>query len=343
MRFPRTGNVIPFASRVPLIEIEQRVTQRSLDDARRLALEEAASGRDGLVVLLEGLCGRVLDARFRVDALARLGGQLAVFRGVDLHSGESVAVKMPLVDYRRPVSFGSRRLEAIRADMARAAQTLTRLAPLARFPRLCALVHEKNPFLKGPREAWAAETFLVEEWVHGVSLDALRTEMARDPFRFGSVARQLVLGLASILPAVFCDVASRNFLHCPRSRRLRFVDAGSVVDAGTTLWSGEAGNVRIHHPTTLVFLPSRATLAHAAGVEAVADAETMFRSAGKLLHALRTNLHPVLGIDPRFDHPAFFALPVRDREGLRALLEGKVTRGSHARELVEACWPEEKK
>ncbi len=166
---------------------------------RRLDLAARERGMPGLVEHLARLHGLELAERYRIEGLHRIGSQFAVFEGCELDGGP-VAVKLPLLDYGRPASFGLARIRAGRRTAEREWDTLQGLAGTDHpFPAALALVLEKNPLLAGRGAQAEEETFLVEEWVAGESLDDLRQRLAAGDRAAASLA---VTSVARALPSL---------------------------------------------------------------------------------------------------------------------------------------------
>lgn len=337
-------NVIPFP-----VERVRSARARLVDPHARLELEATARGMPGLVDLLEQLCGLTLDGRYRIQSLVRLGSQFAVFRGAEL-DGDPVAVKLPLVDYTRPASFGLRQVQAARQVARREWEVLGELQGMSEaFPRPCALVIAENPLLerRGRAHAWHEETFLAEEWIGSESLDDSRQAL----FAQGTPAPQEVEGLAlkvargilealvPLAPRVFADVAPRNFLWCERTGGLRIVDASSLVPAGTALWerSGSSGAPgRIVTPVTLCYLHRAAVEAFRQGEPVIATEALMLLATGKMLYELCTNLHPVEGVDPASEAVEFARLSPAVQDLIGGLLDGTHVKVKEALDRLDA-------
>jgi hypothetical protein len=302
---------------------------------RLLALEASSRDMSQILEMFSRLNGYRLPEAYRIERLCQLGSQFAVFEGRHLATGEAVAIKMPMLDYTRPASFGWREIELGRKAVMREWATLTRLASARGvLPAPRQMVVATNPLLEGRGSAHFArgETFLVQEWIDGETLDEVRqATFSRPASRVDElgrgvhdVTRELLLALWRISPELFADVAPRNFLRCRATGRIRIVDAGSVVREGALLWQpSEEDPTRLMtmRATTLCYLPSDYLDAFRRSERRAFRSTTMMCAVGKLIHELATNRHPVDGedLDPASAHVA--RLPERTRELLRRLLE----------------------
>lgn len=223
------------------LEAASRNLHSTVNESRLLRLDAASRNMRGLVDVLEQLRGLHLADRYCLDSLHRIGSQFAVFRGRDLEQGRVVAVKIPLLDYTRPASFGAREIQFRRHAILQEWDILQQYAATTTvLPVGYALIRGSNPLLAG-RSQHSDETFLVEEWIDGDTLDEVRRSLFASPEPslaqlnrvVEDVAHELLIAVASLAPNVYSDVAPRNFLRCARTGRVRIVDAGSVVPDGT--------------------------------------------------------------------------------------------------------------
>jgi len=290
----------------------------------------------GLVEHLARLHGLELAERYRIEGLHRIGSQFAVFEGCELDGGP-VAVKLPLLDYGRPASFGLARIRAGRRTAEREWDTLQGLAGTDHpFPAALALVLEKNPLLAGRGAQAEEETFLVEEWVAGESLDDLRQRLAAGDraaasLAVTSVARALLDALLPLRPRLFADVSPHNFLGV--EGRVRLVDASSLVEPDTPLWEPGAPDAvaRVTTPVTLCYLPASDVRAYREGRRRLVSEGLVLRALGKMLHEVATNLHPIEGEDPATDESAIGGLSEVVQGLLRGLLDGSCRTLAQAR------------
>src|ERR1051326_4691550 len=58
------------------------------------AQNAGAAGSDAARARAEGLLGRVISERYRIDELVAMGGMGAVYRGVHLHMRKELAIKI---------------------------------------------------------------------------------------------------------------------------------------------------------------------------------------------------------------------------------------------------------
>ncbi len=309
-------------------------TAAQTNDTRlgRLRLQMNAQGMADVVDIATGIQGTVVGD-FRLDTLWQIGAQFIVFRGTALTNGSVVAIKLPFVDYSRPVSFGARELHQAREAARAEWRALQAHAAAGVLPQPIALVEAPNPLLADRAESTRQETFVVEEWVPGLTLDEIRAaSFAKgrpDPDEIESstltLAHILEAALQSLAPSVFVDISSRNIFwnQGADAPRVRLVDAGSVVDPGTTLWDAldpGTGMGKLRVPITLCYMPARAFADYKAGVHRTASRQMMAGAVGKLLFEMATNSHPLEGEDPSFDSDAARALPESVRKCIAALM-----------------------
>lgn len=301
---------------------------KAVSKMQLLALDAASRGMSGLVEILKRLHGCVLDGRFRIRALHKIGSQFVVFQGQDLVREMPVAIKLSLLDYTRPTSFGNREVMEGRAAVVREWKILRQYsAGSGILPNDIALIIAPNELLAGRASGISdGEHFLVEEWVDGSTLDDLRQTIASDRERSSAsktvlledVTRELITAVNGLSPNIYADVASCNFVRCTNGR-IRVVDAGGVVSEGTRLWdalSDDSSYCSLCVPITMCYLPADYYASYQRGIVKFASWRLMMASIGRVLHELTTNLQPLEGIDPSPD--SLQLLDVSDR--LRRLI-----------------------
>jgi hypothetical protein len=203
------------------------IVDRELLVAERLA----ASGRGDLWPLLVRLAGHELPGGWVLGEPIGVGGRGLVLaaRG----SGGEAAVKLPLLDYHRPWTYGREAIDAARAHLAQEAAVLELLAPdLELLPRFLALARAPCPLHACGRgvEALGDDHYLVMERIHGEPL-AERLAHQDEVGRAVTIARTVdallhAWGELSSRGGLYTDVKPEHVVLTDRGPRL--LDAGSI-------------------------------------------------------------------------------------------------------------------
>ncbi len=204
--------------------------QRARVEEDRMRRRMDAFWRPGLYDVLCKLKGKELGG-WRVESLLAAGGQGVVMR---VRRQALVGVmKMPLVGYDRPVSFGSRQVRRLRQGLEREARMLA-LHSGTLLPGLIELATGENPLLEGrSARLQGSERFLVMEAVEGLALDAACVSSAPDGRRMARWAGEL-LGFVHRLRShqhFYTDFKPNNIIVRPDGG-LSLVDAGGICVLG---------------------------------------------------------------------------------------------------------------
>ncbi len=285
----------------------------------RLRLSLEASGRGGLLPLLEEAVGVAVAGRFRLDGVLAAGRQCFVFGATDLATGRAVVVKQPCFDYRRPAEFGRDLVARMRRSLAGAAEVL-RACTTGHLPEPIALVVAPAVVPSASESAALSEeeTYLVEEHVWGRRFTevALRVWPGVAPAEREDAARAIASAFVAFWEALhrggwhYGDLNGENLL-IEEGGRLRVLDGGAAVPA--------AGEVVLTALTPAFSTPNL----HAAFRERRPVAGTLasvLPVLAKLLHFGLTRREGFNGRLPDRDHPALAEYSPACREALAACL-----------------------
>ena len=333
------------------LPIYARDTFGPLPGGSPLALQAAARGKLGLDRELERLCGHTLEGVYRLDSLAKIGSQFAVFRGTNLHDETPVAIKLAWVDYPNPARFGRQEVELVRAAVQCEWDSLCLHRKRVRtLPWPIERVVAPNPLLAGRDPTVSTEVYLVEQWIEGASFDDVRQELHPSAPSGEDIAQKvwpLMTSLLSTLaklepaPALFADVSPHNFIWRKETKETWLVDAGSLVKPGTLRWDAEAPGARtrsrITTAVTLPYLSAEDVAAYERGEPRTVEPVGVIRALGKMFHELATNLHPVKGKDPSLTDERYLKLPPPLRGALDPLLSGSLKSMADAASTIQAA------
>jgi eukaryotic-like serine/threonine-protein kinase len=218
--------------------------------------------------LADPLVGRLLDGRYRVEALVALGGMATVYRAIDTRLDRWVALKVMHADLARDEDFVSRFIGE--------AKSVARLS----HPNVVSVFDQGRD---GPYP------YLAMEYVPGRTLRDLLAERGRFPAGEAlSIMVPLLSGLAAAHAAgiVHRDVKPENVLIAPDGHL-------KVVDFGLARALSVNSQTR-----TGVIIGTVAYLAPEQVTGAAADARTDIYAAGIVLYELLTGTKPHTGESP---------------------------------------------
>jgi serine/threonine protein kinase len=264
---------------------------------KRLRLQLIAHGYEGLFELLEPALGQVIANRYILTRIMAVGQQSIVFQGVDLESKDTVVIKQPAFDYRRPILCGVDLVAKRRASLKMEANVLQASAP-EYLPAFIEYLEVPSP-IPASRESLhlTTETFLVQEYVEGVTLKKLALELWRQweaPVR-ERIALTVTTAFVRFWITLFdhgycyCDISSTNLLWEQKSLRLRIVDGGSVTPAAE--WITDTGFTPAF-TTPLLFSRLRKGEGIRGGLE------SFLPQLAKILHFMLTYREPIVGQIP---------------------------------------------
>lgn len=301
------------------------------DPRWRLRLSLEASGRAGLLPLLEEAVGAAIAGRFQLDGLLAAGRQCFVFEATDLSTGRAVVVKQPCFDYRRPVEYGRDRAARMRQSLAGAFEVL-RACPTGHLPEPVALrsapavvpAAAESPVLS------EEETFLIEERVCGRRFTevALRVWPGLASSEREDAARAVAAEFVAFWEALhragwhYGDLNGENLL-LDDGGRLRVLDGGAAVPAADEVVLGTLTPAFSTPNLYAAFLERRPVAGSLASVLPV---------VGKLLHFGLTRREGFNGRLPDMDHPALAEYSPACRDALAACL----ALDAHPEELAAA-------
>lgn len=296
-----------------------------------LKLKLQAQGLLDLFEPLLGLQGFHLRDVYALRTLLDVGGQGVLFVADDLrHPGTQVVVKMPFVAYHRQAYVDQAAIREARSDLLWEAYCLAAF-PGTVLPEIYDYLEDVNPLLDPawPPEVRKRESYLVMEYISGVSLDHERqVQHSRSPvdFRHIEALAWEVLEQALLLSEklrserqwLYTDMRPQNILlaqhddrrgmagwrrrflasewllpPCKVDTSVRIIDAGSIANP--------AGSRRRfpHHPA---YLPPGIYQAIQAGQTVTPDPSLVMHALAKSLHQLLTNEEPFPGRTPDLSH-----------------------------------------
>ena len=278
-----------------------------------------AEGRPGLLPLLEAAVGSVLADRFRIEGLLAVGRQSFVFAATDRLSAQSVVVKQPAFDYRKPLLYSRDTVRKARESLSQEHDVLS-ACTTGHLPRPIALLIDRSPvpIAQESPVLRSEERFLVEERIEGQTLTrlALQDWPRLDPKVREAAARRNAREFLAFWESLrdrgwhYGDLGSDNLIVEPAGG-LRVVDAGSAVPAGERV---------ILTGYTPAFTTPRLYEVLAHGRPVAGDLSTMLPPLAKLLHFALTRNEPLNGAIPDLDVPALKVYSQELRPTLAALL-----------------------
>lgn len=183
--------------------------------------------------------GDVLNHMFEVTRYITRGGMGEVFEGLNISSGERVAIKVML-----PALAAD---ENVQGMFKREARTLTRLA----HPALV----QYRVMAQEPR---LGVLYIVTEYIDGANLDTVLGELKPSPAEIAALGRRLADGLrvAHSLDAIHRDISPDNvMLEGGRLDRAKIIDFGIAKDLDpsnkTIIGDGFAGKLNYVAPEQL--------------------------------------------------------------------------------------------
>lgn len=212
------------------------ITQFDARYRARLRLE--AEGHPDLLQLIEDAIGTVLINRFRIESLLAVGRQSFVFSAVDILSDRKLVVKQSAFDYRKPLLYDSILVTKARESLKIEHKALASCTT-GHLPQPVELVtsHSIIPAAEESSLLVADEVFLVQEYIHGVTITelALKIWPSLRPANREYYAQEIVRSFIEFWTAlqsrgwVYGDINTDNLIIEEKSGRLRVVDAGSAV------------------------------------------------------------------------------------------------------------------
>lgn len=309
---------------------------------------------------LQGL--RLLDV-YALRTLLDVGGQGVLFVADDLrHPGMQVVVKMPLVAYHRQAYVDRTAIREARSDLLWEAYCLTAF-PGTVLPEVYDYLEDVNPLLDPawPPEIRKRESYLVMEYIRGVSLDHERqVQHSRSPVNFQQIEALAwdVLEQALLLSErlwserhwLYTDMRPQNILltqnsdprgmagwrrrflvpewplpPCKVDTRVRIIDAGSIANP-----AGSRPRFP-HHPA---YLPPENYEAILAGQAVTPGAPAVMHALAKSLHQLLTNEEPFPGRAPDMRYPTLDNYSPLLREILTSMASAQCGTFSEAIDLM---------
>ncbi|MFN5330649.1 MAG: serine/threonine protein kinase [Planctomycetota bacterium] len=177
--------------------------------------------------------GTVLEDRYRVDALLALGGFGAVYRGTDLASGATIAIKEMLCADKAQFTL---RLNFFRRE----AEILKSLASESIVPGLLAFIEQEHA------------AYLVMDFIEGKDLLKVLEASNNRPFPIEVVADWGV-AICQVLdtmhrhdpPLIHRDVKPDNLMLLDNRTGIRMIDFGTARDIGPSGPDGQRAKTRI--------------------------------------------------------------------------------------------------
>jgi hypothetical protein len=268
--------------------------------ARRVARRLAARGLPGLGEALDRLRGVTLEGTWRIESLYAVGAEGAVYTATRAGAGGSLpaVVKIPLLPYHDPADITSASLRHRRDALREEARYLERAASPV-MPARWGLHEFENPLLDPDRGGPFAEPepALVMERLPGLDVDLWLARVHRSGLPRESL-RERLDALAVLLLESLRDLEVRGFLYADLrpgnlrvtgrpDRRLRLLDAGSLVEAGDT--SGRYPHVPHYLP------PDLFERRYSRDLPIVPTSAAQAVMAGRTLYELATGFVPVPG------------------------------------------------
>jgi serine/threonine protein kinase len=274
-----------------------------LDDAarvRRVTRRLETRGLPGLGEALARLRGSPIGGGWRIDTLYAVGAEGAVFTTSDdgTTGAPPTVVKIPLLPYHRPADISSAMLRHRRAALREEARYLARSAS-PYMPRDCGLHEFINPLLESGRGGPFEETdpALVMERLPGLDVDLWLARIHRSGLS-RTILRERLDAIAVMLLDALRDLEMRGFFYADLRpgnlrvtgrplRRLRLLDAGSLVEVGDT--SGRYPHVPHYLP------PDLFERRYMSGLPIVPSAAAQAVMAGRTLYEIVTGCVPMPG------------------------------------------------
>lgn len=270
---------------------------------RRVTRRLETRGLPGLGEALARLRGTTIgpaDDGWRIDTLYAVGAEGAVFTttGRGAADGAAAVVKIPLLPYHRPADISSAMLRHRRAALRDEARYLARSAS-PYMPADCGLHEFRNPLLErgrgGPFEE--SDPALVMERLPGLDVDLWLARIHRSGLSPAILRERLDAMSVTLLDALrdlemrgyfYADLRPGNLRVTGRPlRRLRLLDAGSLVEVGDT--SGRYPHVPHYLP------PGLFDRRYVQGLPIVPSAAAQAVMAGRTLYEIVTGFVPMPG------------------------------------------------
>jgi serine/threonine protein kinase len=212
---------------------------RARSEASEVGARLVADGRAGVLDLLPQLEGWSLAGEYVLREAIGAGGQGIVFAASSA-SSHAVAVKLPLLEYDRPWSYGEGEIGRARARLEREAELLRLLSCEVRLlPTFVDLLRAENPLHEPDRAAAEVgpDPFLVMELVDAPPLVLWLRAQQRAPRaseRFEPLLCRAVCDLLrcqerlAVRGLVYTDSKPEHLRLRPDGDGLRLLDAGGI-------------------------------------------------------------------------------------------------------------------
>jgi Protein kinase domain len=267
---------------------------------RRVDLQLAAHREPELAKRLAEWKGKSIGP-YCVLGMAGIGGQAIVLLAKGPRENEVVAIKLPRLPYTAPATFGLAEVRAARTRLQRGWVQGMELygAGVTALARPITRIVAPNPLHVQQRAPWVRdeETYYVEEWVNGLTLDELGVLLHSDEQWHAHlervvsiVARDMFVYLVTLAravpPRVYIDMAPRNFMF-DQSWRVRVVDVAALEYADL---------VPPRPPVTPSYLEVENARAWQSQAAIHIDRTSALHGLGRILYRLVTNRLPLAGV-----------------------------------------------